>query len=326
MNILSAANNIKNAKVVSIDRAEYGHYGYNSEFEIGIDVKTALDIESYGVEWTLITGKDPSQVMETIGEKFDFVIIDTEHSHPIESLNFLSVLPFLNDGAIVCLHDISLFAKRNLPSGDLATRILMCSLAGEKLFPKIDDLTNICAVQVSAETRSYIRSVFDALLIPWGVMPDETDLLNTKHFVEKHYCEGLVSIFNRAIAEQRAMLLYGKQIVNPMTFHFADMIQNLKNTPFIIYGAGRITRLLLDTFTNNGQFSFEIWDINAEKIEKIGGYKVSVPDFETPVESGVMIIMIENENVVNKIRSVFEPLGYNVYHGIHEFILKGFDR
>lgn len=44
-------------------------------------------------EWKLIVGKDPSEVMEYIVIKFDFLVLDTAHTHPIESMNFLSVLP-----------------------------------------------------------------------------------------------------------------------------------------------------------------------------------------------------------------------------------------
>jgi cellulose biosynthesis protein BcsQ len=44
-------------------------------------------------KWELIRGKDPSEVMESIGKKFDFAVIDTAHLHPVETLNFLCVLP-----------------------------------------------------------------------------------------------------------------------------------------------------------------------------------------------------------------------------------------
>ena len=38
--------------------------------------------------------------------KFDFVFLDTAHSAPGEILNFIEILPFLNENAILVLHDI----------------------------------------------------------------------------------------------------------------------------------------------------------------------------------------------------------------------------
>ena len=38
--------------------------------------------------------------------KFDFVFLDTVHMAPGELLNFIELLPFLNDNAILVIHDI----------------------------------------------------------------------------------------------------------------------------------------------------------------------------------------------------------------------------
>ena len=56
-------------------------------------------------KWHLFTGEDPACVMDKIEEKFDFCVIDTYHLHPVETLNFISILPWLMDGAVVVMHD-----------------------------------------------------------------------------------------------------------------------------------------------------------------------------------------------------------------------------
>ena len=38
--------------------------------------------------------------------KFDFIFLDTAHSAPGEILNFIELLPFLNENAILVLHEI----------------------------------------------------------------------------------------------------------------------------------------------------------------------------------------------------------------------------
>ena len=56
-------------------------------------------------KWTLYIGTLTSQVIETIGNDIDFAFIDTMHITPGELLDWLMVLPFLKEEAIVVFHD-----------------------------------------------------------------------------------------------------------------------------------------------------------------------------------------------------------------------------
>ena len=56
----------------------------------------------------LLTGGILPEFIYEIGSDIDFVILDTVHRLPGEILDFLCVLPFLSENAVVVLHDITM--------------------------------------------------------------------------------------------------------------------------------------------------------------------------------------------------------------------------
>ena len=58
-------------------------------------------------KWTLFKGNIATEFIEKIGKNIDMVFIDTAHYEPGEILDFLIILPFLKEKAIVILHDIA---------------------------------------------------------------------------------------------------------------------------------------------------------------------------------------------------------------------------
>jgi len=205
--ILQAINDIEESTLTSIDKAEYA-YRYPDK-PVGF---VALQENANNPQWTLVAGKDPSEVIETFGKKFDFAIIDTAHVHPIETLNFLSVLPFLQDGAIVVLHDLSLYMDQfkdlfSFRSLSLATKFLFNSIVGEKITISQNDkeyiseliLPNIGAFQITSDTRKYIDGVFYSLTIPWGLFPDSDVLYSVRNIVKNHYDKTKLALFDDAI-------------------------------------------------------------------------------------------------------------------------------
>ena len=90
-------------------------------------------------KWHLFVGQDPADVMDTIDEKFDFCVIDTYHHHPVEILNFIAILPWLNDGAVVVMHDTAAFEWRTKSTflRMLAPRLLLSVVCAEKYIPDL---------------------------------------------------------------------------------------------------------------------------------------------------------------------------------------------
>lgn len=73
--------------------------GFVAEF-----IKEKLNYMNY----ELILGDVLAAYIEEIGKNIDFLILDTTHELPGDILDFLVALPFLEDGAIVVLHDVIL--------------------------------------------------------------------------------------------------------------------------------------------------------------------------------------------------------------------------
>ena len=120
---------------------------------------------------TVYLGKDISEVIEAIGGGIDFLVLDTAHIHPVETLNFLCTLPYLAEGAIVVLHDISLhLQKKGFATASYACRLLYATVAAEKIIPaeRYAPHANIGAYRICADTLKYAKNLFLSLYLPWG--------------------------------------------------------------------------------------------------------------------------------------------------------------
>ena len=219
--VLNAIDDLDKAHLISIDRSE--HYYKDSSLPVGCDVEAFYKYVPID-KWTLISGKDPCHVMEKLGKIFDFAVIDTMHAHPCESLNFLCVLPYLKDGAIVILHDISVFMLnrknrhgKSLLGNGLATRILFSALVGNKLLPQAKikhgnkQVYNICAIQINSDTRKHISNVFYSLAIPWEYFPSD-DINDIRKVLSKHYDKSLMDCFDDAVKWNKQWVLDRKNL------------------------------------------------------------------------------------------------------------------
>ena len=307
--ILNAIMDLHESTLTSIDLLESILNENGESRSVGEDVYRVFDPHLIPGRWNLITGKDPSEVMGMLQKNFDFMVLDTAHVHPIESLNFLSVLPYLNDGAIVVLHDTMLHFQKGF-STSLATRILYSAVAAHKREPEMQsEANNIAAFQVTPVTREYITNVFEALFLPWGLYPDARVMASLTKLFKEHYSDSLLKKFEAAANLNNTLFASG----------FGSNEIDLSNIPknAIFYGAGLRLRSLISIYEqSNNTFSFTIWDQNP-LIKEINGHPVSVPDFETKARDGQMVIItVLNETVAAEVRAKLEPLGYKVYHGI----------
>lgn len=76
-------------------------------------------------------GDIAASFMEEIGGGVDFLILDTTHRMPGEVLDFISLLPYLKENAVVVLHDIAL--NQYCKGADcIATGQLFSSVTAEK--------------------------------------------------------------------------------------------------------------------------------------------------------------------------------------------------
>jgi predicted O-methyltransferase YrrM len=269
-------------------------------------------------QWRLFTGVDFSEIAETLGdEKFDFCVIDTTHIHPVESLNFLTVLPFLTENATVVFHDLALFTDTankfsNFPSIPFANKLCFDTVNGEKLKPideaylkseRCNGFANIGAVQICADTRKYIGNMFDMLYFPWGIYPGICIKPMAK-LIKKYYPTEQFEIFYNAVRVSAAAFLYGSYDVTERPENFL-----CNEKPSIFYGAGEACQPLLELWKeNNAVLPTVIWDKNADNITDIMGIPVVKPEFEklsVAYKDTQFVITIAKKDIADEVREKF---------------------
>ena len=193
--MLNAIKDLKNSKLYSIDRNE-NHYIHH-ERKSGWIVKEKFPELSN--KWKLYYG-NTAEYIESIGNNIDFVYIDTVHLTPGEMLNWLEVLPFLKEEAIVVIHDtFFMFNPYISPSSkaNFSNNQLLCYIRGNLILPKYGDKVfsrNIGALKLSKNQKKYYKQYFLALGNHWEYFPNENDITILRKFYEKYYGEKLVEI------------------------------------------------------------------------------------------------------------------------------------
>lgn len=153
-------------------------------------------------------GKYLPQVIDEIGGDIDFVILDTVHSAPGEVLDFPVMLPYLKDGAVVVLHDLTYnygstpmhmlgYATPTLLASVTAADKYLNSKSGSKESPF--NYPNIGAFTIDEQTREHIGNLFLSMIITWAYVPDNNQIKIYREFYERHYPAELVKIFNEAV-------------------------------------------------------------------------------------------------------------------------------
>lgn len=198
MNCLSMTGN-KDAVVYSVDINEecYRREGKRTGWQLE-EVRDYLDNFK---NHTFLLGRMLPHVVNELGNDIDMVVLDTVHALPGEILDFLCILPYLTDNAIVVLHDITHNFSDNRFS--FATKILFDSVSGEKYFNLTDQLPNIGAFKITEETKTNIDNVFSALSITWGYSVDYSILMDYRNRFQIFYPEECLELFDQITRMQR---------------------------------------------------------------------------------------------------------------------------
>jgi len=278
-------------------------------------------------QWLLLTGKDFSEHSDIFVEPFDFCVIDTAHIHPVESLNFLTVLPFLTNDAVVVFHDLALFTLKKeyitgFPNSPFANILCFNSIVGDKLKPNDEaylaynyGFASLGAVQVCADTMKYIQNVFDMLYFPWAsyIYHLSPYIKSVAEIIKKYYSPQLYDHFSRATIANAMFIENGYEyaIGNENDSFTVDAINSSK--ALVFYGAGNMCQRLLGLFERNAiRFPDVVLDINASNIEVINGIPVVEPSLESnpaKYNDSIIVITILDEITTNSIKA--EILRYN---------------
>lgn len=305
--LLDAIKDMSETKLISIDIME--NWWQNKSMPVGwlVDVM----YPNRNINWSLYSGKDPSQVVLELDKKFDFLLLDTAHKHPVESLNFLTVLPVLTDNATIVLHDIGLYSNSAV-SQVFACKLLFDSVVAEKeecfdynysLASHNANTTiyypNIGCFRINADTRKYVRNVFSMLRYPWEMLPG--NLGDIHDVLQKYYDDECLHMFRSSIAVNLSYLFCNHCYdFTPIGNAFCEIEANLsavrdklkQSKRIIFHGAGKLCDFALHLFAGLGlPLPTEIWDKQPE-MAKLKGYAVSTPNYESLNEHDIVIITI----------------------------------
>ena len=200
--ILNAIKDFPESSLVSIDL-----FTFRNNKKIGYKVEE--NFPELMMKWKLFLGDMPHKFLSRLNIKFDLVFLDSAHIIPGEFFNFIEVLPFLNDNAIIILHDIVwhfyrlLDDKVAINKETHPTQInLMSSLIGNKIMFKSNKkyLMNIGAVFLDKNQKKYYLNYFLLLMNFWNYLPTDKQLNELRKFIIKYYNDKiLLKIYDKAI-------------------------------------------------------------------------------------------------------------------------------
>jgi hypothetical protein len=308
--LLDAIKDLQDTRVTSVEISE--NWYQNKSRAVGWLATLAYPDNP---QWTLHKGKDFSEIADSITNKFDFLLLDTAHVHPCESLNFLTILPYLTDNAVIVLHDIGLFSHPELspPPSAVACKLLYDVIVAGKCecfdyeyrlaehnMNKIIHFPNIGAFQINADTRKYIRDVFSMLRYPWEFQMTRLGAIYS--VLKKHYDDECLRMFKSAVAVNLSYLFCGHNYdFSSINNVFCKIASNetkvsdslRKFNRIIFHGAGNLCKTTLSFFeVFDLPLPTEIWDTNFEKAS-IDGYDVVSPNYDGLGENDLVVVTIQ---------------------------------
>lgn len=150
----------------------------------------------------LLLGKILPERLGEIGNKIDFLILDTMHTMPGEILDFIAAFPYLSPDAVVVLHDTRYHYIWRAQVG-IATSVLFQSVTAEKFLNNQERYPNIAAFQLNKDTAKYMVDMFCALMIRWAYLPLEEHLRSYEIIITTHYDAQCQRLFSQAEAEAK---------------------------------------------------------------------------------------------------------------------------
>ena len=162
-------------------------------------------------KYTLFKGNIVPEYIETIGNNIDLALIDTTHVEPGEILEFLLVLPFLKEQAIIIFHDIDLQISRSKDEkmrDEVAPYIIFNLIRGDKFLPSGPGVLNkdIGAVILEQNQKRFIHDYCRALAGQWNYFLEEKHVTSVQNFFKKYYDDECQAILKESMNFNRVFV------------------------------------------------------------------------------------------------------------------------
>ena len=214
--ILNAIKDIDNSILVSLD--------INDKVFNDPTKKVGYRVNEYFPElnknWKLFTGDQPHKFLVKLNMKFDFLFLDSAHVAPGEIINFIEALPFLNENAIVVVHDLvwQLFKRESIQSKVYPSITpLVPAIYGDKVLlgASNGEVNNIVSVFLYPHQENHYIDYFLILLNSWEYMPLDNQIEDLKIFIKNYYKKNIyLNLFNTAVLHKK------KAINRPINYNY----------------------------------------------------------------------------------------------------------
>ena len=196
--ILNAIKDLKNTYLYSID--------LSSNKKIGSCVKKRFP--NLLKKQTLFKGDIAAKFMDKIGKNIDLAIIDTSHFEPGEILDFIMILPFLKEEAIVIIHDIDYQitdGKGKDMRYEFAPYLIFNIIRGEKYLPSGKGILNknIGAIKLEKNQKKFIHDYCRALGGNWEYFPKEEHIETIKNLFRTYHDNFCFNVLEESIEFNR---------------------------------------------------------------------------------------------------------------------------
>ena len=191
MIMLNAIEDIKDAKLYSIE--------LDSKDYVGECVPRYFP--QFLKNWILFKGNIATEFLEKIGNNIEIAFFDTAHYEPGEILDFLIVLPFLKEEAIVIFHDVAGQIIVPQTRNEWAPYIIYNGIRGKKYLPSGEYILkqNIGAIKLEKNQKKYYQDYFRLLGGQWQYLPKELHINQIRNFFAKYYDNECLMIFVEAM-------------------------------------------------------------------------------------------------------------------------------
>jgi len=235
--------------------------------DLNLHAKSEENINKYFPKYRnnvcFFLGNDVSHFLDDIGKEIDMVILDSAHFVPGEILNFLTIFPYLKEGATIILHDITLSLSeadddfiRDVGRRDIiACRVLYDAVVGEKITPNFKwgpgmNYPNIGSFTVNSDTAKYIENVFGSLMLPWRFMPSSKFLKGILSNILSNYPISYYAFVRNVIQRQIKFIVQQKDLrIKYFEFGLQELSVNAEEYGFV--GAGDFCKSILTGITSS---------------------------------------------------------------------------
>lgn len=333
--LLDEACRYKDAKMTSIDLSTKLYY--QNEKTVGSAFFEKQPV--FSDNWNLVTEKNAlGYLSQYDGEKFDFVFIDANHLHPWAALDFIAVIPFLKENAIVAFHDVFLnkismglmpadWHPQDRLKGHDSNRgpyALYKFLEDEMTLSYDEKAPNIAAlVYDSTKKDKYLRKILYSLMLPWEkVVHAQKDnfrfyslLIEYVNYIENHFEECWSEKFADVLFSSfKSMSLLDDNAEAEKILRRLELLYIARpETKIMFWGASLFANALI---SNNRLDAYNIIGIIDKSTEKVGTkieeYPVYHPDDILTLKPEVIIPTAVNyANMSKNIRSYLDSIGYD---------------